>query len=123
MDAAGLDHSSPQVQAILKTVSESTLMDFVEIWANQRDSVCQRLNGASITSLDGRELRVHSIWHIWEKEELSDLRGGYFEHTKTTTRDVVIPFPADLQPVNTLAKLSDALARMTEVAHSRVPEL
>lgn len=118
-----LDLHSPSVNDAIKTVNESTLMDFVEIWANQRDSVCQRLNGASITGIDERGLRVHSIWHIWEKEELSDLRGGYFEHSKTTTRAVHVPFPVDLQPVNTVDKLSTALKRMTEVARARVPEL
>lgn len=121
--AGALDLHSPLVQEALKPVTESMLMDFVEIWANQRDSVCQRLNAANITGIDARGLFVHSTWHIWEKEELSDLRGGYFEHTKTTTRDVHVPFPVEQQPVDTVAKLTAALAKMMETARARVPEL
>lgn len=115
-----LTFNAPQVAEVLAEISESELMDFVEIWADQRGSVCQRLNGATIIGIrfgPGGGLEVHSIWHVWESEELSELRGGWFQHSKTTTRDVLVPF---MRVVNSLQDLKEALKEMKIIAKKRV---
>lgn len=114
-----LDQNSPLVQKFLTALSESELMDFVEIWADQRGPICQRLNEAKIDGITFGAtggLKVHSIWHVWESEELSELRGGWFQHSKITARDVLVPFP---YPVHSVTDLEEALLEMKRIAKSR----
>ena len=119
MDQATMTFSLP----LSLGITDSDLMDFVEIWANQRDSICQRLNGVVLISIDSGGLHLMSTWHVWEKEELSDLRGGYFEHTKTTQRRVYVAFPANLCPVLDQARLEIALRGMLQLSRTRRPDL
>ncbi len=111
------------LQDLLCKISESILMDFVEIWADQRDNECQRLNAARITNItlgDRGGLHLSTVWHVWEKEEITHLRGGYFEHTKTTVRKVFVPFAFD-RPVHNRQQLSEALDNMQRIASQRLP--
>jgi hypothetical protein len=118
MDSA-ITFEMPEIQSLLAQLTESELMDFIEIWADQRGSICQRLNGAKLTGASfgpGGGLQVLSTWHVWEKEELSELRGGWFQHSKTIDVQVLIPFG---KLVSSLPELQEALASMRKTARDR----
>jgi len=116
-DSAIIDSDA---QSLSELVDESTLMDFVELWANQRDSVCQRLNGARLLRATRRYLEIDSVWHVWEHEELSQLRGGYFQHSATTCRSVRIPYPAEIGVVQSRSDLPRAIAAMKRIVSEQL---
>ncbi|KAH3743730.1 hypothetical protein Pelo_14855 [Pelomyxa schiedti] len=72
----------------------SDLMDFVEMWANQRDpsGECQRLNSALLKQVTEEHLIIDTVWHTWEAEERYD---RFFQHKATCERNgLKIPLPA-----------------------------
>ncbi len=97
---------------------ESVLMDFVEMWADQRDTeVCQRLHAARATGFGPNWLDVSCIYHKWEEQESTDV---FFEHRATVERSVRVPLPF---PVATHQDCWRAFEQMREQTKTRTPDL
>lgn len=105
--------SESQRAVVAALVCDSDLMDMVELWANQRDDTCQRLNAAAVVAVDvaRRVLVVESTWHVWESNEVVDV---YFTHRATAERRVSLPFPptsaGDAALLAALERASDTAA-------------
>lgn len=95
---------------------EHYLMDFVELWADQRDmTTAQRIHSAKVVDLTSTALIIECIYHIWEDEEKIDV---YFQHKASTTRQVQVPLPFNVQSE---VQLWAALDQMIQQAQARKP--
>lgn len=91
----------------LNNEHENHLMDFVEVWADQRNMVkYQRLHSAKALEIRENDLKIQCTYHLWETEERTDV---FFQHKATD--DVIV----SINMISDASTYNDAMNTLNEM--------